>query len=286
MGRRVNLMVLLASIYGCSEAKFTGLLFNDSRENAVGSVDPSCRFVRAPHPDVDAMVFDIWVPGPEVTLNVAGFERAEPVNRGDGFVFLGVTLPVGSDGKVSVSVQSAAKTAECSMIVTPVRLSAGSLKTISTDSRGGTMEFAWTVAGLYKGESLYFQRQDSVFSPDLRLDCDSGAASLKCRVSFLKREDSLSLRYKDQRFAWSIRDDGIPERNFFHPLDMNLILDDPAAPATEPVLDPDNCRPFTSRATGLQISHVCTGAQSLFGGLATGPAACRFVPSDFCKPPP
>lgn len=246
------------------------------------------------------MIFDISVSGPDVMLAFSGRSDGAPVNLGTGFGYLGVLIPVDNDGRVQVEVTQGGKTGFCEQNLLPLEFETSPLKIISAAESGGKVEFKWTWKNLYKDEVVSFDGGASLLSKDfLTPDCVAAAPSqaklddafnqeVTCTLNYnsdFSRSSALkSIRYKNQKFAWHLSRGAVEGLKLQKEIVIDLIRNSPALPVIDPVIDPEACKPIPG-TTGFPFSHVCDGAQSVFGLAGGVPAACRLVGdvSDQCR---
>lgn len=318
------LYLFISSLAACSEAKFSALVGSpDVNQNggngAIG--DLSCSFLHRPHPDTDAMLFDVLVSGSDVTLEGVSPAGSPPVNNGSGHGFYGVALPVTSEGLVTANVSQGGRVASCSEVLFPLQFVASPMMPVNPPA--GTravaivseaVAFKWTWKNLHKDETVVFAPQSSAFSPDLRVTCsvspgtvlvsyDPPAMSVSallaggdklwqqesnCLVAFDPTSDATlkSVRYKAQKFAWILKRPVAPEQLLDQPIQrvvtIDLIRNSSALPVSAGVVDPETCRTIPDKS-GYPFSHICEGPQSVVGGVAVGmAAACRMISADVC----
>ena len=318
------LYLFISSLASCSEAKFSAALSNSQvNQNGTNGIngDLSCSFFHRPHPDTDAMLFDVLVSGSDVILEGVSPAGTLPVDNGSGHGFYGVALPVTSEGLVTANVSQGGRVASCSEVLFPLQFVASPLMPVippvGTSAVAFVSEavaFKWTWKNLHKDETVVFAPQSSAFSTDLRVTCSvspgtvpvsydppamSVSASLAagdklwqqesdCLVAFDPTSAATlkSVRYKAQKFAWILKRPAVPEQLLDQPIQrvvtIDLVRNSSALPVSAAVVDPETCRAIPDKS-GYPFSHICEGPQSVVGGVAVGmPAACRMIPADVC----
>lgn len=295
----------------CSSAKFSAIVSRQGGAPATAADPASCGFFRVPHPGLDAMVFDITVPGATAVIDMPGLRERRPVSAGQQYIFTAIPVPVGPDGRAVVRVNSGAASGSCETTVFPVSFQVSPLRFRDMTETSGVVEFDWTWSGLYAGELIRFDASRSGFSQDLKLDCAGAKPQAStnrpgrdqmftCKATYKTTSQADSVRYKDHIFAWilALEDASAvgPDLNTISPtnqlfdrrLERTVSIDiaksnplDPAAAAAE-LRDPATCAVLKGK-TGLAFSHVCDRDQSLFGGFSGGPAACVQVDPSACS---
>ena len=315
------LYLFISSLAACSEAKFSALVGSPSENQNGANGDLSCSFSHRPHPDTDAMLFDVLVSGSDVILEGVSPAGSQPVNNGSGHGFYGVALPVTSEGLVTANISQGGRVASCSEVLFPLQFVTSPLKpvippdgTSAVAIVSGAVTFKWTWKNLHKDETVAFTPQSSVFSPDLRVTCSvspgavlvsydppatSVSASLAggdklwqqesdCLVAFDPTSDATlkSVRYKTQKFAWILKRPAALEQLLDQPIQrvvtIDLIRNSSGLPVSDKVVDPETCLAIPDKF-GYPFSHICEGPQSVVGGVAVGmPAACRMILAGVC----
>ncbi len=284
------LISVIVLISGCSDAKFTGLpmIANSKGATATASSDaPGCQFINRPHPGIDPLTFDVSVNGPDVMLGSSGRTDGAPMSIGTGFGYLGALIPVAPDGRVRAEVSQDGKSGSCEQILLPLESDTSLLTSLSGDDLGGKVAFKWTWKNLYKDEAVSFDGAATLISADLKAGClaslplpagpdDVFIQEFACTVEYKSDTTIKSVRYKNQKFSWQLNRVGVAGQKLQREITIDLIRNSPALPVTDSVNDPETCKPV-SGATGSPFSHLCDGAQSVFGLAGGLPAACRLL---------
>lgn|GEM_PF-1839315 len=303
----VALVTTLAT--ACSSAKFSAVLSRQAGASATATDPASCGFFRVPHPGMDDMVFDITVPGATAVIDMPGLRERRPVSAGQQYIFTGIPVPVGPDGRAVVRVNSGAASGSCETTVFPVSFQVSPLRFRDMTETSGVVEFDWTWSGLYAGEVIRFDASRSGFSQDLKMDCAGARPQayanktgldqmFTCKATYKTTSQAGSVRYKDHIFAWILALDEAsavtPDINTISPanqlfdrrlertVSIDIAKSNPLDPAAAELRDPVTCAVLKGK-TGLAFSHVCDREQSLFGGFVGGPAACVPVDPSACS---
>ncbi len=255
------------------------------------------------------MVFDIVVPGATAVIDMPGLRDRRPVAAGQQHIFTGIPVPVGSDGKATVRVNSGAASGSCETTVSPVTFTMSALRFMDMTETSGIVEFDWKWSGLYPGETIRFESSRSRLSQDLKMDCQGTKPQSRadqtsieqvftCKATWKTSSQARSVRYKDQIFSWILAIDdnaaGGPDpsmispvshlfdRRFERKISIDVTKSNMLDQTAEELRDPETCAVLKGKS-GLAFSHVCEKDQSLFGGVAGGPAACVPVDPSACS---
>jgi len=283
----ISVVVLIC---GCSVARFAGLpmIGNSKGATATASSDvPACQFINRPHPGIDPLTFDVSVNGPDARLGSSGRPDGAPMSIGTGFGYLGALIPVAPDGRVRAEVFQDGKSGSCEQILLPLESETSPLTSLSGADLGGTVAFKWTWKNLYKDEMVSFDGAATLLSADLKAGClaslplpaghdDVFIKEFACTVEYKSDSTIKSARYKNQKFSWQLNRVGVAGQKLQKEITIDLIRNSPALPVTDSVNDPETCKPVPG-ATGFPFSHLCDGAQSVFGLAGGVPAACRLL---------
>ena len=264
------------------------MIANSKGAAAMSSSDaPGCRFINRPHPGIDPLTFDLSVTGPDVMLAASGRTDGAAINIGTGFGYLGALIPVATDGRVRAEVFQDGKSGSCEQILFPLESETSSLTSLAGDDLGGKVAFKWTWKNLYKDEMVSFDGAATLLSADLKASClaslplpagrdDVFIQDFACTAEYKSDTTIKSVRYKNQKFLWQLNRVGVAGQKLQKEITIDLIRNSPALPVTDSVNDPETCKPVPG-ATGFPFSHLCDGAQSVFGLAGGVPAACRLL---------
>jgi hypothetical protein len=261
---------------------------NSKGATATASSDvPACQFINRPHPGIDPLIFDISVNGPDVMLGSSGRTDGAAMTIGTGFGYLGALIPVALDGRVRAEVFQDGKSGSCEQILLPLEFETSPLTSLSGADLGGTVAFKWTWKNLYKDEMVSFDGAATLLSADLNAGClaslplpaghdDVFTQDFACTVEYKSDSAIKSVRYKNQKFSWQLNRGGVAGQKLQKEITIDLLRNSPALPVNASVNDPETCKPVPG-ATGFPFSHLCDGAQSVFGLAGGVPAACRLL---------